>query len=373
MASVTVARVRSIPIRLHVTFLLFLPLFGYLMALAYFRPAPGVGPDAWGWTWGALLAIGLFASVLVHELAHSLVALREGVTVQSITLLPIGGVSGFEEVPREPGKELRITLVGPLANFALGAPLLLLAPFAAGLLPMAEGFLFRLGALNILVGAFNLLVPAFPMDGGRILRSLLALRMGRVRATHVASMVGQAIAIVFAVVGVLTLAAGGWLLLLIAGFVFLGARAEETMTRVSETLESFRVADVMTRGVDTVAPSTTVDKALAAMLAGKHLVLPVQAGPDAPVMGVLDFARASSLPDDARWTTTAAEAAGREFTIAAPDAPASELGRLLAGPGPVLVMEEGRLVGIVTRADVARFTDIATASREDRGPARGHH
>lgn len=363
MASITVARVRGIPIRLHATFLLLLPVFAYLMAIAYFRPAPGVAPDNFGWMWGALLAIGLFGSVLVHELAHSLMALREGVKVRSITLLPIGGVSGFEEIPKDAGKEFRITIVGPLTNFVIGVPLLLVAMPMPPLLPQLPEFLFRLGALNLLIGAFNLFIPAFPMDGGRILRSALSRRMPRAKATRIASLTGQGIAVLFGLLGFLTFGAGGWLLLLIAVFVFMGARGEENATRLTEALEPFQVVDLMTREVETVPPRASVEEALDQMLAGKRLVLPVR-NENGGVLGVVDLAALEAVPRDERPAQTVGELTRVEFDRALPQDPATDLGRLLTGGGgPVLVFDAvDRLVGIVTRTDVARFTQIATAS-----------
>jgi Zn-dependent protease len=371
--SLTVARVKGIPVRLHLTFLLILPLFAYLMAQAYFS-RPGEAPDAVGWMWGALLAVGLFASVLAHEFAHSLMALREGVGVRHITLLPIGGVSAFESIPREPGKELRITLVGPLTNFVIGAPLLAL--FYVGVVPAGVPhlavFVLALGALNVAIGAFNLLVPAFPMDGGRILRAALAMRMDRVKATRVASLVGQGLALLMAGFGFLSFGTGGWLLVVIAFFVFMGARSEEGATRLTEALEPYRVMDLMTRDVEVVDPDATVDATLERMLATRHLSLPV-VDAEGRVRGLADVAGLQEVPEALRRTTRVETIARARFPTAAPGDPATELGgTLMRERLPVLVMRDDRLVGIVTPTDLARFTQLVAAARPRQpGPGIG--
>ncbi|HVM44728.1 MAG TPA: M50 family metallopeptidase, partial [Candidatus Thermoplasmatota archaeon] len=144
-----VGSVRGIPIRLHWTLLLALPFFAWLMATAYF------GTDPAGWAWGAALAVALFASVTVHELAHSLVALRRGVRIREILLMPIGGVSVMETPAREPRAELAITIAGPLSSLLLGAAALV-AALALGVpiglprdVPRAPAFLLLVGYLNL--------------------------------------------------------------------------------------------------------------------------------------------------------------------------------------------------------------------------------
>lgn len=370
--SVTVLTVKGIPVRLHLTFLLVLPLFAYLMARAYFTPPQQAWPDNAAWVWGTLLAVGLFASVLLHEFAHSFMAMHEGVHVRHITLLPIGGVSAFDEIPREPGKELRITLVGPLTNFVIGLPLL--AIVLTGLVPeVAPGlrrFLLSLAGVNLALGVFNLFLPAFPMDGGRILRAALATRMPRARATRIASVVGQGLALLMGAFGLLTLGNGGWLMLLIAVFIFTGARAEEGATRVTEALDHYRVRDLMTPDVDVVPPTLSVEEALERMVRTKHLVLPVM-DDEGRIHGVAHVEELRQVPDTSRHMTTIATLVRPEYDTAAPDEPASELGRLLTrGASPVLVLRKGALVGIVTASDVARFTHLVTAVRP-RQPRAG--
>lgn len=374
MASLTVARVRGIPVRLHVTFLLILPVFAYLMGRTYF--SDGASPSPSSWAWGLLLALGLFGSVLLHELAHSLLALRHGVIVESITLLPIGGVSAFSVPPRDPGAELRIAAVGPLTNFALGVPLLALGLWLP-LAPDAGTFVTSLGALNLAVGAFNLILPAFPMDGGRILRALLAKRMGRLRATRIAAGIGRGLAVLMGLWGVLTLSTGGWLLVFVAMFVYAGAKMEEMSVRIVETLRGFLVADLMTKDVRPLPAGLDVEAAFAAMLHAPYGVLPV-AGPDGRPAGLVTLASLEALPPAARFASRVEDALLRDAPRLAASDEASEAARLLGGgtwPAALVMDARGALVGLVTPQDVARVAEISEASeglrRSRRGPARG--
>ncbi len=389
MASLTVGRVSGIPIRLHWSFLAVLPFFAFLMARAYFTPDDALFPDTSAWVWGSLLAVGLFLSVLVHELAHSLTALRLNVAVRHITLLPIGGVSAFDELPKDPTSELKITIVGPLTNFAMGLPLLAIAQFApfpdAGWGAGAGLFLFWLGALNIVLGVFNLFVPAFPMDGGRILRAILARQLGRSKATQVAAAVGRTLAVAMGIWGFLTFATGGWLMLLIAFFIYTGANQEEEGIRVTEALSRFRVSDLMTRSVDTLARHDSVEDAFARMLRTRHVSLPVidsgavdARNGDAPqVLGVVRLDDLKVLGPE-QSTTPMELLVRQDFPRLAAQDEATEAVKLLTrSPSgmPALVLDEGGgLVGIVTRTDVARFVEIAnarTARSFGRGPAGG--
>lgn len=377
MASLTIARVRGIPVRLSIWFLLVLPLFAWLMARAYFTPEGAAAPDAWGWLWGALLAIGLFGSVLLHEFAHSFAAMKEGIAVRSITLLPIGGVSAFEDIPSDPKAEFKITIVGPLTNFVLGLPLLVLVLFdlVPEILPQFDAFVAAFAYVNVAIGLFNLLLPAFPMDGGRILRSLLATRMGRVRATRYASVVGRGIAVLMGIFGLLTFGTGGWLLLLIAFFIFTGATEEERATRITETLGRFSIRDIMTKEVDALREDETVEQAFQRMLTTKHTSLPIVAR-DEPsrVIGLVSLDQMRQVPDAERWDTPVARIGTTEFETLAPDAAATDASKVLARSGGValVVTTDGRLVGIVTPTDIVRVAEIAeaeAAGRRGRGAA----
>ncbi|HZQ26755.1 MAG TPA: site-2 protease family protein [Acidimicrobiales bacterium] len=264
-----IGRLAGIPVRVHPTFLV-------LIALAL---VGGLGPPAQGLLWLVLL----FASVVAHELAHSLTARRFGVRVKDILLLPIGGVSEFERLPSAPRQELLVAAVGPLTSLALGIAVATVAAVAFGtaLLPvdLVHGtVLHRLAWLNVLLAGFNML-PAFPMDGGRVVRAALAERIGLARATQVAARLGRVVAFLMAAAG---LAFDIWLLL-IAGFVYLGNKAEEASTLVHLRLAGKRVADVMvpvagapgaSLGDVAFSPDEPLEDALR-RLPGWHQIVPV--------------------------------------------------------------------------------------------------
>lgn len=336
-ATLTIGRIRGIPIKLHPTFLLALPLFAYLMAAQHFAGAFG-GLTAAAWAWGALLAIGLFASVTIHELAHSLVALRFQVPVRDVTLLPIGGVSALARSPRDGRAEFWITLVGPLTNFALAVPLI-----AIGWLGMpdrpagAAMFVQWMGWMNLSLGAFNLFLPAFPMDGGRILRALLSRKLGHARATRTAAAVGRATSIALGIVGLFV---GNLMLILIAVFVYFGANAEEHATTLHETITRYRMADLIDP-IPPADPRTLVGIARARMEHELHPVLPV--AQDGVVLGVILY---QDLKDDPSGSASIASHV-RPAPLLSASAPASALEATDADTTPPVVVDDaGRYVGL---------------------------
>lgn len=173
----------------------------------------------------------VFASVLLHELGHALVARRYGIHTRRIILSPIGGIAQLEGMPRRPREELAVALAGPAVNFVLAAALWLVTPVFAGSWLLAT-FLGSITVANLGLGLFNL-VPAFPMDGGRALRALLAERMGTHRATEIAAKIGKGVALVMGVVGVVW---GPFMLTLVAAFVWLAANAEQQASRTEAYL-----------------------------------------------------------------------------------------------------------------------------------------
>jgi Zn-dependent protease len=237
MRAARVARVAGIDIRVH-------PLMVLLVAAVLAASVTDEGGGLWA---GATWIVLVFSCVLVHELAHSVVARRRGVTVRDIVLLPIGGVSEMERLPERPADELVIASAGPLTSVAIalvaaGAALVAGEPLVP--VDLLEGpLLHRLVWFNAVLGAFNLL-PAFPMDGGRVLRAGLALRWPLERATGLAARVGRALAVVMAAAGI---AFDLWLVL-IALFVYLGASAEEIATRAHVRFAGRRVAEIMAPG-----------------------------------------------------------------------------------------------------------------------------
>ena len=257
--SVKIARVRGIDIRLHVTFLFIVVLF----ASQYW----GMGARGWqGGLFGVVYVLLLFACVVLHELGHSLVAQRFGVQVRDITLWPIGGVARMDDIPRKPSQELLMSIAGPAVNFVIAAVLGLLAAslLAVGALgdimrlpqlmqqPTWQTLLLYLLSTNLVLGLFNL-IPAFPMDGGRVLRALLAMALPYVQATRIAVAVGQGLALLLGLAGLLI--PGQFTLMLIAIFIFFGAGQEGQTAAARELLGDLRVYQAASRNTRPVSPA----------------------------------------------------------------------------------------------------------------------
>jgi len=209
-------KIRGIPLSVHYSFLLLLAYIGY----------EGWTAQTWaGLIWSVLTVCAFFGCVVLHELGHSFAALRYGVGVRRILLMPIGGMAEFDSLPREPSKELVITFAGPAVNFMVAA----LLWWPVNQLPQhilfysAEGLLYQLFWANIMMGVFNL-VPVFPMDGGRIFRALLATKFTYLKATHWASMVGKVLSVIGGCVMFFRL--DHWLGAVLFAFIFMAGDAE---------------------------------------------------------------------------------------------------------------------------------------------------
>jgi Zn-dependent protease len=347
--------VRGIAIRLHWTLLLALPFLAFAFGSSFEQAVKlaGVAPEAVGgspWAWGLAIAVALFLSVLAHELAHSLYAIARGGRVRGITLLMIGGVSEVSEPPRTPAQEAVMALVGPATSLAISV-LALAGAWAArraelGGLAFA---LFHVGYLNGFIAGFNLL-PAFPMDGGRVLRGLLARRIGQARATQIAASVGKVFAVLFAIGGVL---GGNPILLVVALFVFAGAEAEARDVVVRTLLGALAVGDLMSRETSAVGPDESLFDAGERMLRERRLGFPVVEG--GAVVGQVTLEGIRAVPLAAR-ASTPVRAAMRAAVVLHPGDHVSDAIRVLEREGlhEAAVEDGGALVGTLSRFDVAR-------------------
>jgi stage IV sporulation protein FB len=264
--SFPIGTVRGTVIRIHLTFLLFLAWIGIVH---YGR---GGAPAALE---GVLFILLLFLCVLLHEFGHIVAAQRYGVRTPDVTLLPIGGVARLERIPEEPRQELVIALAGPAVNLAIAALLFL----AAGRVPDAEGlavqdpqvgFVERLAAINVFIAVFNL-IPAFPMDGGRVLRALLARRLGYGRATQIAAAVGQGLAFALGLLGLF----GNPLLIFIALFVYLAASSEAHAIQLREASRGVLAQDAMITRFERLGPDSTVEDAVECLIRTTQHEFPV--------------------------------------------------------------------------------------------------
>jgi len=357
--SLKLGEIAGIKVFVHWTFFL---LIGWIFTMHLMA---GRGPAAAGM--GVLFILALFACVVLHEFGHALAARRYGVATRDITLLPIGGVARLERIPRNPTHELVVALAGPAVNVVIAAILLVgLLAFGGGeitsnLLAFQGNFFAQLMAVNIFLVAFNM-IPAFPMDGGRVLRALLARRMNYARATIVAARVGQGIAVLFALAGLFVL--GNPMLLLVALFVFFGARAEAGAVQVTDTLSGMQVQDAMMTNFRALKVDDPLELAAQELIHGSQQDFPVVDGDR--VVGLL-------TRDDivaALATSTPARRIGEIMrpncgVVSATDQLEKSY-EMLRGENcsTVPVVREGHLVGMITLENILEWVMINSALRQ---------
>jgi Zn-dependent protease/CBS domain-containing protein len=268
----------GIEVRVHATFLILL----LWVATSHVMAGHGLAMAASG----VAFVLCVFAIIVLHELGHALTARRFGIKTRDITLLPIGGVARLEKMPSKPSEELLVAIAGPAVNVVLA--LLLFGTLVAlgaledvGRLSIVGGpFLAKLMWTNIALAAFNI-IPAFPMDGGRVLRALLAMRTSYVRATDLAAMVGQGVALVFGLVGLFM----NPFLVFIALFVWIGAQAEARLAHTHASLAGVPVSSAMITRFAVIGPEEPVAAIVNRMLGGFQDDMPVVDG--AKLVGVL--------------------------------------------------------------------------------------
>ena len=235
---------------------------------------------------GVLFICALFGCVVAHEFGHALTARRYGIKTRDITLLPIGGLARLERMPEDPRQELAVAVMGPAVNVVIAAVIfgwlnLTGVEWSLESIDVAGGnFLARLAIVNVILVVFNML-PAFPMDGGRVLRALLAMKLDYNRATQTAASVGQAMALFFGLLGLFS----NPILLFIALFVWMGAEQEAAMTQMRTALSGLPVSTAMLREFHTIQEEEPLGRAVDLVLAGSQQDFPVLRG-DA-VVGVL--------------------------------------------------------------------------------------
>jgi Zn-dependent protease/CBS domain-containing protein len=260
--SLPIIRIAGIQLRIHITFLL---LIGWL-AIGYYSQGGSAAAVA-----GVLVILLLFACVVLHEFGHAFAAKAFGINTPDITLLPIGGVARLERMPEEPIQELIIAAAGPAVNLIIALCLFLTG--GSFVYPPTAGSSLNdvLLTINVVLLLFNLL-PAFPMDGGRVLRALLATRLSYARATQIAASIGQGCAFVF---GFLGLMGGNYMLIFIALFVYIGASQEAALAQMRDVSRRFPVSSAMVREFRSLPESATLEEAVDALLATSQHDFPV--------------------------------------------------------------------------------------------------
>jgi Zn-dependent protease/CBS domain-containing protein len=372
--NVSLGRIAGIHVGLNWSLLVVGALIAWSLATGMLpAAAPGNSSGAY-WTAGVISAFVYLASLLAHELAHSVVARQRGVRVEGITLWLFGGVSRFSSESSSPGAQALITFVGPLTSLVLGVLFYLLSlAFGSGANPgLTAATLSWLGYINILLGVFNLL-PAFPLDGGRLLQSLIWLRTGdRVRATTIAARIGMVFAFLLIAYGLGTffvagnLIGGVWAVFL-GWFLLSAARSEQVGALIRQALSGISVAEVMTPDPVQAPDDISVDDALRSyVLASRHSTFPTHdtAG---RLSGLLTMAALKNVAPGARAGTLVKEiiCPADSVSTARPADPVANLLGLPPGcsEGRTLVIDDGRLVGIVSPSDINRLLQRSLARR----------
>ncbi len=340
-----------------------------------------------GWYWSAILDDGargvvfgvvatilLFVCVVLHELGHSVQAQAYDIEVVDITLLPIGGLARLERIPEEPVQEFRIAIAGPLVNVIIAIVLVavgLVLDYDRTISPatmiddLQEGtwraLLSYLLFANVVLVLFNL-IPAFPMDGGRILRSLLAMRMPYARATGIAAGVGQAMALLL---GFLGFASANFFLILIAIFIWFGASSEGAAVQLRSVLSGIQVNQAMSRQPLTLSASDPLHRAVQLTLQSSQSDFPVL-DPSGYVVGLLTMERLlSAIHEDS--SQSVGTAMRSDFAVARPDEDLSEVQQRLAGAQMrtmLVISDNGRLLGMLTLNDIAEAFRLLSAQPE---------
>jgi len=351
--SIDAVTIFGVPVRVHFTFVLLLIFLLFI----------GIGGHQSG-AMTALYILALFASVLLHELGHTLVAKHFGIRTLEIVMYPIGGVSRPERQP-DAREELPIALAGPLVNFFIAAALAAWVASRGGFValeklvePTDANLAERIALGNLLLFLFNLL-PAYPMDGGRILRSVLALRMPLDQATRIAAGAGQTLAILM---GLGALLWGNFMLMFVALFVYLGAFQEGAVARGRQFTAGYPVRAAMITDFRTLQHGDTIRDAGNLLLASSQHDYPVMHG--GSVVGILTRAALVRAMLNQGADSFVAGAMDRNFIRLSPDMPLGEALPQVAGPGAfALVMDqEDRLLGILTAENLSEFLLLRQAA-----------
>lgn len=370
--SFRIGRLFGIPILIHYTFILVIPLFAWIigsqisitadMIQEIFLVPVDTSLMTEGYIpylVGIIVALGLFAGVLLHELAHSLVARYKGIRINSITLMIFGGIASMEEGVPDPKAELPMALIGPITSLVVGlvccgivyaVPTVISNPAFAGIWVFVFGYL---GILNIILCAFNLL-PAFPMDGGRVLRAWLATRMPLHRATKIAADIGKGFAIVFGVIGLFS----NPFLILIALFIYIGASSESAAVKYSFLLQNVTVGDMMSSPVTTVSPAQPLREVITMMYSSKHLGFPVVERDT--LIGMITLADVNRTSPIDREAMQVRDIMTRDPVTLPPSAPVIDALKIMSARnfGRIPVVQDGKILGIVTRTDIIKVTEL---------------
>ena len=362
--SIRLGRLLGINIEIHLSWLLVLALFSMSLAQGYFpQELPGLDRRVY-WLFGVLTTLIAFASILAHELAHSLTAIREGISIKKIVLFIFGGVAQMEAEPDRPTAEMKITAAGPLTSLVVG---ILLGTFYFLLLPpgnIVSASVFFLARLNIIVALFNL-IPAFPLDGGRLLRSVIwHFSKNLLKATRFAVGLGSVFSFLGIGLGFIMLFSRGditglWFVIL-GWMIYQAGQTSYTQLIFQDTFAGIKVAEIMSPDPVTVSPDMNLQQLADTFLEYRHGAFPVLYG--STTHGLVSLHQIKEVPRE-HWADSRVARIMtplKNCPVAAPEDDAAEVMMKMAaqGEGRVLVMRNGELLGILSRTDMMRFMQM---------------
>jgi Zn-dependent protease/predicted transcriptional regulator len=356
--SLSLGRIAGISVFVHWTFLI---LIGWIVYINL-----RMGHDTIDILWSVFFILTLFACVTFHELGHALAARRYNIKTKNITLLPIGGLAQLESIPEKPKEELVVALAGPLVNIVIAFvlyPFVALGPEITEEFDLTKlshhNFLASLMIVNIWLAVFNM-IPAFPMDGGRVLRALLAFKFDRAVATRMAASVGQLLAIGFVLIGFFY----NPFLIFIGVFIFLGAQAEAQHAESKSQLKGFTVADALMRDIPKLRPDDSIRHSIDMLLDTQNRNFIVVDGTE--VMGTLSRDEIIRALREGKEQAAVSEAMNKDFISLEVDMPLEEawmklqLARKAAAP----VFASGQLVGMLDTENIAEFLMVNQARQK---------
>ena len=377
--SFRIGRIAGIDIEANVSWLVILVLLTFSLAVSWFPATVPRQSTLIYWTLGFIAALLLFVSVLLHELAHSLVARARGLPVKSITLFIFGGVSDLQQEPQSPGVEFWVAIVGPLTSLVIGAVSLVVGILLGSNAPLVAAVLVYLGVTNALLGVFNL-IPGFPLDGGRVLRAILWRVTGSLRrATRAATLAGQVIAYLFIVAGVFLFFRGdvinGLWFGFIGWFLLQAAQAANTQVMLESVFKGVTVGQLMSpvslTAPDTISLQQLVDGYL---LPRGMRAIPVARGDEGQLVGLLTLADVRLVPRE-QWPQTPVGQAmvplERLHTVR-PQQNLNDVLPLMTGRdvNQLLVVDDtGQLVGVLSRDAILRYVEIRRGLGMDQLPS----
>jgi Zn-dependent protease/predicted transcriptional regulator len=358
-----IGRIAGVDVYVHPTFLLLLAWVGLAHYFEHRDPAEAL--------YGLAFILALFGIVVLHELGHALAARRYGIRTRDITLLPIGGVARLERIPEDPRQELIVAVAGPAVNVVMAAGIYLGLVLSRGIAPMEQalrvggGFMQQLFWVNVTLVLFNM-VPAFPMDGGRVLRALLAMRLDYVRATQIAASIGQTIALVFGILGFFY----NPFLIFIALFVWLAGAQEAGVVQMRSALGGIPVMRAMITDFRALQPDDPLGQAVEHLLGGFQQDFPVVE--EGRLVGVLTRNDLATALGRHGPETRVGDVMQRGFITADPrEMLQTAFARLQDGHCRTLpVVKEGRLMGLLTVDNLAEVLMIQEALRAARQPSK---